>query len=113
MSSPFVLAWYELYAAQCEAMGTSPKLAILLDSNVSTVVGEDQDDPSFYGGGIASGGQLIAQVPIQDLTARPAKNDVATITGMATAAGTYVAQVINTTERNGILYLALGDNTAT
>lgn len=111
--SAFTDAWSELYAAQTEAQGTSPKLAILNDSNISCIIGEDQDDPAFYGGGIASGGQMTVQCIMASLTARPAKNDTATITGMASNSGTYVAQVINTTERNGILYMSLGDNTTT
>lgn len=110
--SPLVTAWRETYSAQCEMQGTSPKLAILADTNIDTIEGEDQDDPSFFGGGIASGGRLVAQCVLSDLTARPQKGDMGTITGRGSGV-TYTAQVIDTTDRNGILYLSLGDNTAT
>ncbi len=112
MSNQFVAAFRELYAVQTEAQGSAAVLAIGSDSNIPVIVGQDQDDPAFYGGGIASGGQLTAQVVYTDLTTRPQKNDTATISGMASGVN-YVAQVIDTTEANGILRISLGDNTAT
>ncbi len=111
-TNQFIAAFRELYAVQTEAQGTAAVLAVNGSSNIPVVVGQDQDDPAFYGGGIASGGQMTAQVVSTDLGARPAKGDDVTISGMASGTN-YVAQVIDTTEANGILRISLGDNTAT
>jgi len=110
--SPLIKAWRELYAAQSEMQGTDCTLSVLNDSGIACIEGEDQNDPAFYGGGIASGGQMIVQCVYADLTARPDKGDIVTVTGRGSGVD-YVAQVIDTTDRNGILYLSLGDNTAT
>jgi hypothetical protein len=111
MSNQFVSSFRELYAVQTEAQGTAATLSVGSDSGIAVIEGQDQDDPSFYGGGMASGGQMTAQVVYADLSARPQKGDTATITGRASGVD-YTAQVLDTTEANGILRINLGDNTA-
>ncbi len=74
------------------------------------VIGENSDDQSFMGGGIGNQGQMTVQTVLADWGATiPEKPQTATLAGLALGNG-LVAQVISTTERNGILYIIIGDN---
>lgn len=105
-------AWLDLYDAQCEFIGSSPVVAIDSVTGVPCIIGEDGANFHFVLGGQASSGQNT----IQTLTSAwtdgvPAKGAVATITGLPNS-GTITQQVLSTTGRAGVLYIDIGDNSA-
>jgi len=108
--SEITAAFAELLDAQEDATGKRPAITIGSDA-VECILGSDAQDPAFYGGGVASSGQLTCQTLYSAWTTLPAKGDSAVIS--ETPSGDNITiQVLFTTERHGILYIELGDNSA-
>jgi len=109
----FVSAWRTLRAAQIAFMkegGTTRNPQLAVDGvTCNAVIGENSADFSFFGGGISSGGQMTIQTILADWAGNiPQKAEIATLTGMA-GGDSLSQQVLNTIERNGILYVVIGD----
>lgn len=105
--SDFTTAFDELYAAQNDAMGTTPVCAIGAITGVDCVISDNGTDAAFFGGGIANTSEMTLQTKLSDWSTLPVKNDAITVSGLATS--NVSRSVISTTERNGILYIQIGD----
>ena len=106
--SAITVAFDELYAAQTAAQGTSAVCAIGAITGVACIVSDSGTDLAFYGGGIGNSATMTLQTKLSAWSTLPAKNDSITVSGLAGANVT--RSVISTTDRNGILYIAIGDN---
>ena len=105
-------AWADLLAAYQENVGASPVIACGGVSNVPCIFGTDSADFSFVGGGIASSGQNTIQTLYSAWSGDiPQKGEIATITSLPNSR-TVAQQVISTEYRDGILYITIGDNSA-
>lgn len=112
MSNEFDNCFAELYSTQTAVTGASAVVTIGAVTNVPTVYTDDSASFVFEMGGKSSTGQQ------QLMTKRsawasgfPAKGDDVTLSGLP-GGNTVNQQVLSTIDRNGILYILAGDNSA-
>lgn len=112
MSNEFDNCFGELYSTQTQTTGAAALLTIGSVTNVPVVYTDDSANFVFEMGGKSSTGQQ------QLMTKRsawsgglPAKGDTTTLTGLP-GSNTVTQQVLSTIDRNGILYILSGDNSA-
>ena len=105
-TSPTVLAWRELYAAQTEATGEKKTATIGTRTGVPCVVSEMRFDQIIAYGGKAESGGFELQVVAADLgNTKPVK--LAAVTHKATA-----LKVQAVVDNNGIFYITAFDPVA-
>jgi len=106
--SAYTTAFSELYAAQTAATGATTVCAIGAITGVACVVSDVGTDLGFYGGGIGNSATMTLQTLLSAWSTLPAKNDSITVSGLPGASVT--RSVLSITDRAGILYIAIGDN---
>ncbi len=101
-------AFNTLYAAQTAATGSAAVCAIGAITGVACVVSSAPTDLGFYGGGIGNSASMTLQTKLSAWSTLPAKNDSITVSGLPGA--NITRSVLSIDDKNGILYIAIGDN---
>lgn len=106
--SAFTRAFDALYAAQTRVTGSAALCTDGVDSSVPCVVSDAGIDAAIFGGGIGNTSRMVLQTKLSAWTTVPVVNDSITVSGLP---GSNVTRaVISTTDRGGILYITIGDN---
>lgn len=108
--SDMTAAFAELRAAYQGAADATPLLTFGSDI-VQILPGEVPIDPMFVGGGTADAGQITVMCLASDFTTEPENDEIVELSDHPNASdGSY--QVISKTQREGTVYLTLGNSDA-